>query len=97
MDRFEFRHNSVLAHFVKKINDNKKEGMTVYADLQGWRINGGTIPASLAQTELKPDLVAIEESSKRVYILELTCVWDSSTSFQAAMDRYERLCPQLAL
>ena len=35
------------------------------------------------------------ESSKRVYLLELTCVWDSSTSFQAAMDRkmdrYERL------
>ena len=30
-----------------------------------------------------------------MYPLELTCVWDSSTSFQAAMDRkmerYERL------
>ena len=46
---------------------------------------------------MKPDLVVIDESSmpKRVYLLELTCVWDSSTSFQAAMDRkmdrYERL------
>ena len=39
MDRFEYRHNSILAHFAKKISDNKKAGMTVYADLQGWRIN----------------------------------------------------------
>ena len=99
LDRFKYRHNSILTHFAKKISDNKKAGMTVYADLQGWKINGGTIPAHLAQTEQRPDLVVIDESlmPSRVYLLELTCVWDSGTSFQAAMDRKMERYELLAL
>ena len=37
LDRFKYRHDSVVAHLLKKINANKKDGMTIYADLRGWR------------------------------------------------------------
>ena len=71
--------------------------MLVYADLSGWRVNGGTVPHEMALTEQKPDLVIINKSVKPVKILlvELTVPWDSSQNFQAALDRktarYERL------
>ena len=76
---------------------NKKEEVTVYADLNGWRVNGGTIPHDMVLTEQIPDLVIIDRSSAPapVVLLELTVPWDSANSFKAALDRktarYERL------
>ena len=75
--------------------------MTVYADLNGWRVNGGTIPHNLVLTEQIPDLVIIDRSATptKVVLLELTVPWDSSNSFQAALERktarYERLAGDL--
>ena len=80
---------------------NKKEEVTVYADLNGWRVNGGTIPHDMVLTEQIPDLVIIDRSSvpATVVLLELTVPWDSSTSFKAAVERktarYERLTEDL--
>ena len=42
LDRFKFRHNSVLAHLTARIAAHKPETMEVYADLEGWQVNGGT-------------------------------------------------------
>ena len=101
LDRFKFRHDSVLNHLLETINKNKKEEVTVYADLNGWRVNGGTIPTDMVLTEQIPDLVIIDRSATptRVVLLELTVPWDSSTSFQAALERktarYERLAEDL--
>ena len=65
--------------------------MTVYADLNGWRVNGGTVPADLALTEQIPDMVIIDKSANptKVMLLKLTVPWDSSNAFQAALDRKE--------
>ena len=79
------------------------EGITVYADLNGWRVNGGTIPPDLALTEQIPDMVVIHKTVSvtptKVMLLELTVPWDSSSSFKAALDRktarYERLADNL--
>ena len=101
LDRFTFRHDSVLQHLLNTIVRRKKEGITVYADLNGWRVNGGTVPHEMALTEQKPDLVIIDKSVMPVKILlvELTVPWDSSHNFQAAYDRktarYERLTEDL--
>ena len=73
----------------------------VYADLNGWRVNGGTVPHEMALTEQKPDLVIIDKAAAPVKILlvELTVPWDSSQNFQAAVERktarYERLIEDL--
>ena len=47
----------------------------------------------------RSDLVVIDESlvPSRVYLLEMTCMWDSGTSFQSAMDRKKERYERLAL
>ena len=50
LDRFRFRHDSVLAHLVDRIVSSKTDTMEVYADLDGWRVNGGTVPSDLVAT-----------------------------------------------
>ena len=101
LDRYSFRHDSVLSHLLETIVQSKKEGVTCYADLNGWRTNGGTIPPDLVLTEQKPDLVIIDRSvlPAKVVLLELTVPWDSSDNFKAAYERkltrYERLAGDL--
>ena len=101
LDRFKFRHDSVLNHLLQTIIKNKSDQVTVFADLNGWRTNGGTIPQDMVLTEQIPDLVIIDKSvtPTKVVLLELTVPWDSSNNFKAALDRktarYERLCEDL--
>ena len=101
LDRFKFRHDSVLTHLLATINKNKKDEVTTFADLNGWRVNGGTVPPDLVLTEQIPDLVIIDRTATpaKVVLLELTVPWDSATSFKAALDRktarYERLAIDL--
>ena len=63
----------------------------VYADLNGWRVNGGTVPHEMALTEQKPDLVIIDKAAAPVKILlvELTVPWDSSQNFKAGEENSE--------
>ena len=95
LDRFKYRHDSVLSHLLTTIVKHKKEEVTVYADLNGWRVNGGTLPPDMVLTEQIPDLVIIDKSviPTRVMLLELT------VPFQAALERktarYERLAGDL--
>ena len=101
LDRFSFRHDSVLSHLVNTIVKRRKEGVSVFADLNGWRVNGGTVPPDMALTEQKPDLVVIDKSQSpaKVILVELTVPWDSANNFKAALDRktarYERLTEDL--
>mgnify|MGYP007025700188 CR=1 FL=1 len=96
LDRFRFRHDSVLLHIVQKVIENKDDSMTIYADLEGWKVNGGTVPPDLVATGQVPDIVLLDRKKKLIVLLELTVVFDSSlASFKAAEDRksqrYERL------
>ena len=62
--------------------------MEVYADLDGWRVNGGTVPSDLVATGQIPDIVLLDRTKKTIVLLELTCPFDSSaSSFKAALDR----------
>ena len=99
LDRFKFRHDSVLNHLLQTIMESKNDQMTVYADLNGWTVNGGTMPPDLVLTEQIPDQVIIDRSetpAKVLQLIELTVPWDS---FKAAeerkMARYERLAGDL--
>ena len=74
----------------------KPETLKVYADLEGWKINGGTVPSDLVATGQVPDIVLLDRTKKSIMLLELTCPFDSSArSFKNAedrkTDRYERL------
>ena len=50
-----------------------KEKFKVFSDLPGWEAaGGGTIPADLCITNLKPDIVIIDNDKKILHIYELT-------------------------
>ena len=95
LDRYQFRHDSVLAHLVARLAAHKPVTMEVYADLEGWKVNGGTVPPDLVATGQRPDIVLLDRQNKIIVLLELTCPFDRATLFKDAFDRkterYERL------
>ena len=59
LNSFSFKDVKYDIHKCPKSSDSNDQ-MTVYADLNGWRVNGGTIPQDLVLTEQIPDLVIID-------------------------------------
>ena len=81
--RFTWRHDSVLNHLLKDIKSQLTKQTEVYADLQGWQVNGGTIPADIlvcGGKSSKPDMVMIDRKTKKILVLELTCSLPQSTT-----------------
>ena len=99
MDWFAYRHDSVLAHLLNTINKHKGEEVETFADLNGHRVNNGTLPLDLCETEQKPDFVVVmrNPSVKKVLLIELAVPWDSQSSFKAAFERKTSRYAQLAL
>ena len=74
--RYTYRHDSILNFIVSKIDKTK---FTVYSDINGYQTtNGGTVPVTMAVTELKPDIVIVNDKEKTVEILELTVPFESN-------------------
>ena len=101
LDRFKYRHDSCLNYILEKLTKNKPSGISITADLPGWRVGGGTVSPELALTGQLPDIVIHDKLStpQKIILLELTCPWDSSAAFRKAealkTDRYDRLCLDL--
>ena len=83
--RYNFRHDSVLNHLASVILGNKPDNLEVYADIPGLDMNGSTIPPDILVTLSRPDLVLINRSRKTVWLLELTCSFE--TNIQGAHQR----------
>jgi len=74
--RYTYRHDRILNYIVSKIDTSK---YTVFSDISGHQAtNGGTIPVTMAVTELKPDLVIVNEKEKTVDIFELTVPFEGN-------------------
>ena len=68
--RFTARHDNIL-QYVDKCLDKKK--FRCFIDLDGCQTQaGGTIPPSMMVTNLKPDIVIIDEKTKSMKVFELT-------------------------
>ena len=87
LDRFQFRHDSVLSHIVQKILSTKQGTVTVYAEFDGWCLNDDTLPPDLTLNPQKPNILLLDQAKKLVNLLELTCPFDCSSGFKAAYDR----------
>ena len=89
LDRYEWRHNNIVHFLLKEFASQGLEGRELYADLDGKRINGVTIPPDVAMTAQKPDLVIVNRkaSPPEVMLVELTVPWDSSANMGAALQR----------
>ena len=62
--------------------DGKPDNLEIYADLPGLDLNGSTIPPDIILTGGRPDLVLINREEMKIYLLELTCSFE--TNIQAA-------------
>ena len=60
LDRYEWRHNGVLSYLYQELSDKKPESMQIYADLEGAKVSGGTVPPTIVITAQRPDLVTIQ-------------------------------------
>ena len=74
--RFTLRHNSVLNHLTTTIIENKPENLEIYSDISGLDINGGTIPPDVLVTTSRLDLVLLNRSERKIYLMELTCSFE---------------------
>ena len=96
MDRFQFRHDSILAHLHEAFSHSKPDGFEIYSDLEGCKVNGSTIPPDIMVTDLaRPDMLIINRMATQteVTIVELTVPWDSNCdqAYIRKRDRYEFL------
>ena len=89
LDRYKWRHDSILNHLAKELRNSAQCNMKIYADIPNYDINGGTIPANIIETNQRPDLVIIDESSNDIEmkIVELTCPFERN--YEAAKVRKE--------
>jgi hypothetical protein len=60
-ERFRWRHDSVLSYMTLTVKDNLPDHMKVYADLDGHKVNEGTIPQDIVLTGSLPDLVVVDQ------------------------------------
>ena len=65
-ERFQWRHDSVLYHYhyiTLAVKEDQPENIKIYADLEGHKINGKTIPQNIVVSASLPDLVVIDNST----------------------------------
>ena len=67
--KFLWRHNNLVNYIVNCVDTVK---FTVYADLPGHTVGGGTIPAEICITPQMPDIVLIDNKEKTINLFELT-------------------------
>ena len=77
--RYTWRHDSVLSSIIGSIREDLNDGFQLFSDLDGFHApHGGVIPPNVLATNLKPNLFLVNESTKVILLLELTCPWDSN-------------------
>ena len=97
-ERMTWRHNSVLSYITMTLNENKPSHIEIYADLEGYNINGLTLPPHVTVTSSRPDLVIIDTSTtpQTVYLYELTVCFEDLDNIQAATTRKFNIYSALA-
>ena len=92
-ERITWRHDSVLSFITLTLKENCPDHIQVYADLEGHKVNGSSIPSNIIITSSRPDLVVVDSSTQpqTVYLFELTIVFEKLGGMEAANKRkYER-------
>ena len=96
-ERFTWRHNSVLSYMAETLKESLPDNIHLYADLEDHKVCGGTLPPNIVQTGSRPDLVLVDIGQRTVWLLELTCSFESN--FEAAnkrkKERYEGLATDI--
>ena len=87
LDRYEWRHNGIVSFLYATLMEHKPEGVTVYADVEGAKVNGGTIPPEIMVTIQRPDLVIINTNTSPTTVLLVELTVPFSRNIDAANTR----------
>ena len=63
----------------------------MYIDIQGHKINGGTLPPDIVVTSNRPDIVLVDRDNKEILLAELTCPFETNidnNSFRNIFKKY---------
>ena len=75
--------------------DDKPPGIEIYADIEGAKVNGGTLPPEVVITTQRPDLVIVNRNTTppTVLLAELTCPFTRNIEAEnkRKRERYEFL------
>ena len=88
----------MLQHITKTIKGLATEGTEIFADLSGFQINGGTIPADILVSAGKgsiPDIVIVDRHLRKIALIELTIPLERNS--QKAHNRKELAYTELQL
>ena len=88
-ERITWRHDSVLNYITLALKEKKPDHIQLYADLDGHKVNGQSIPPHIMVTASRPDLVLIDSSTQphTVYLFELTICFEKPGNMEAANQR----------
>ena len=92
-ERLTWCHDSVLNYVTLTLKECKPDHIQVYADLDGHKVNGRTMPPNIMVTSSRPDLVLMDSSTQphTVYLFRLTICFEKPRNMEAANRRkYER-------
>ena len=76
--RYDWRHDSIVNLLTSTLLEGKPSDIDIYSDIEGYKINGGTIPGDILCTLERPDIVLVERKSRKITLLELTCSFESN-------------------
>ena len=79
----------MLQYITNTVKENLPENVQVYADLEGHKVNGLTIPPHIMVTSSRCDLVIIDNSTTpaTVYLFELTICFERQDNIDRANAR----------
>ena len=63
---------------IREINKGKEDETTVYTDIPGHSINGGTLPPDILVTGQRPDIVILNRTEKKIVLFELTVSFEKN-------------------
>ena len=69
LDRYECRRNGIVAYLYKTFSKQKHDGVRIFADIEGAKVNGGTIPADIMIPAQRPDIVIVNTNTTPTSVL----------------------------
>ena len=91
LDRYKWHHDSILNFLAQQLNTY--ENVEICIDLPGKFSGVSTVPTSIIPTTMRPDIVLISKSTKKVCLLELSIPFEAniSATHLRKVQRYEAL------
>ena len=90
---YTWRHNMVLDQLYSSLQEAMDSDWEIRADLSA-STPGATVPPDILLTQLKPDIITVNKTSRRINLVELTVCWD--VYHHQAQERKEERYTELA-